>query len=63
MTLEQLVETKSNADKGKNLNNLRYHNHLDSNLKMGKLTEDEEKLLFNLHNKLGNRWAEIATYF
>ncbi len=44
-------------------NNHRYHNHLDSSLNLGKLSNDEEKLLFYFHNKLGNRWAEIATHF
>lgn len=40
----------------------RWHNHLDPSIKKTPFTAEEEELLFELHNKLGNRWAEIAKY-
>ncbi|KAJ8604835.1 hypothetical protein CTAYLR_001048 [Chrysophaeum taylorii] len=38
----------------------RYVNHLDPNLKKGEWTDDEEKILIQVHAKLQNKWAEIA---
>jgi len=38
----------------------RYVNHLDPELKKGLWTDDEEALLIVLHEKHGNRWANIA---
>lgn len=39
---------------------VRYHNHLDPSINRGPWTEAEDRLLVELHSKLGNRWAEIA---
>jgi hypothetical protein len=40
----------------------RWHNHLDPAVCKGPFTEAEERLIWHLHGKLGNRWAEIARY-
>lgn len=40
----------------------RWHNHLNPDIKKTAWTEEEDKLLYELHTKLGNRWAEIAKY-
>ena len=40
----------------------RWHNHLDPAVCKGPFTEPEERLIWHLHAKLGNRWAEIARY-
>ncbi|KAL8474341.1 hypothetical protein ACS0TY_030980 [Phlomoides rotata] len=39
---------------------LRWANHLRPNLKKGAFTTDEEKLIVDLHSKLGNKWARMA---
>lgn len=39
---------------------LRWTNYLRPDLKRGLLTADEEKLVVDLHAKLGNRWSKIA---
>nr|ABD27774.1 MYB1 [Phelipanche ramosa] len=39
---------------------LRWANHLRPNLKKGAFTPDEEKLIVDLHSKLGNKWARMA---
>ncbi|KAK6134725.1 hypothetical protein DH2020_031527 [Rehmannia glutinosa] len=39
---------------------LRWANHLRPNLKKGAFTPDEEKLIVELHAKLGNKWARMA---
>lgn len=41
---------------------LRWTNYLNPNIKRGKLTEDEERLIINLHSVLGNKWAKIAAH-
>lgn len=41
----------------------RYYKKLDPNLKRCKFTEKEDLLIYKLHNKLGNKWFEIASYF
>ena len=41
---------------------LRWHNHLDPNIKKGAFSVEEEELIERLHARLGNRWAEIAKY-
>ena len=38
----------------------RWYNHLDPNIKKGEWSHDEDEMLLNAHNELGNRWAEIA---
>ncbi|XP_019192006.1 PREDICTED: protein ODORANT1-like [Ipomoea nil] len=39
---------------------LRWTNYLRPDLKRGLLTQEEEKLVIDLHARLGNRWAKIA---
>ncbi|CAM0952616.1 unnamed protein product [Alopecurus aequalis] len=39
---------------------LRWTNYLRPDLKRGLLTDDEERLVVDLHEKLGNRWSKIA---
>ncbi|KAL6993252.1 hypothetical protein U1Q18_011367 [Sarracenia purpurea var. burkii] len=41
---------------------LRWINYLRPDLKRGLLTEDEEKMVINLHAQLGNRWSKIASH-
>ena len=38
----------------------RWHNHLQPDIKRGPWTEEEERALIAAHEKLGNRWADIA---
>ncbi len=40
----------------------RWHNHLDPHINKLPWSEDEEKIIFNMHRKYGNKWAEIAKY-
>ncbi|MED6122155.1 hypothetical protein PIB30_037233 [Stylosanthes scabra] len=40
---------------------LRWSNHLRPDLKKGAFSQEEEKLLVDLHAKFGNKWALIAT--
>ncbi|KAJ7542021.1 hypothetical protein O6H91_10G086000 [Diphasiastrum complanatum] len=39
---------------------LRWANHLRPNLKKGAFTREEERLIIELHAKLGNKWARMA---
>lgn len=39
---------------------LRYNNHLNPLMLKDNWTEAEERLLFHLHDELGNKWAVIA---
>uniref|UniRef100_A0ACD5YYK7 Uncharacterized protein n=1 Tax=Avena sativa TaxID=4498 RepID=A0ACD5YYK7_AVESA len=39
---------------------LRWTNYLRPDLKRGLLSDDEEKLVIDLHAQLGNRWSKIA---
>ena len=41
----------------------RYQNHLNSLITNEKLTDEEERLLFRLHDECGNRWSVIANHF
>lgn len=38
----------------------RWHNQLNPGIKSEEWTDEEEKKLFSMHDKFGNRWAEIA---
>ncbi|KAL0476569.1 transcriptional activator MYB [Acrasis kona] len=38
----------------------RWHNHLNTNINKGPWTEEEDRLIMEAHQKLGNRWAQIA---
>jgi hypothetical protein len=38
----------------------RWYNHLNPDINKGEWTNEEDKLLIEAHNELGNRWAEIA---
>ncbi|KAK3272097.1 hypothetical protein CYMTET_19588 [Cymbomonas tetramitiformis] len=38
----------------------RWHNHLKNDIKKDAWTPEEERILVESHNRLGNRWAEIA---
>uniref|UniRef100_A0A5B7BBT0 Transcription factor GAMYB n=1 Tax=Davidia involucrata TaxID=16924 RepID=A0A5B7BBT0_DAVIN len=40
---------------------LRWANHLRPNLKKGTFSPEEEKLIIELHAKLGNKWARMAS--
>lgn len=40
---------------------LRWANHLRPDLKKGAFTPEEERLVVELHAKIGNKWARMAT--
>ncbi|KAK4795379.1 hypothetical protein SAY86_013373 [Trapa natans] len=41
---------------------LRWANHLRPNLRKGAFSADEERLIVELHAKMGNKWARMAAY-
>ncbi|RXI05115.1 hypothetical protein DVH24_006372 [Malus domestica] len=41
---------------------LRWANHLRPNLKKGAFTPEEERLIVELHAKMGNKWARMAAH-
>ncbi|RVW93961.1 Transcription factor MYB65 [Vitis vinifera] len=41
---------------------LRWANHLRPNLKKGAFTAEEERLIIELHAKMGNKWARMAAH-
>ncbi|XP_058107546.1 transcription factor GAMYB-like [Magnolia sinica] len=41
---------------------LRWANHLRPNLKKGAFTADEERMIIELHAKMGNKWARMAAH-
>ncbi|KAG2305875.1 hypothetical protein Bca4012_085439 [Brassica carinata] len=41
---------------------LRWANHLRPNLKKGAFSQDEERLIVQMHAKMGNKWAHIAEH-
>jgi len=38
----------------------RWHNHLDPYIKKDPINKEEERKIFELHKRLGNKWADIA---
>ncbi|KAL6006721.1 hypothetical protein ACLOJK_032214 [Asimina triloba] len=41
---------------------LRWINYLRPDIRRGRFTPEEEELIINLHNVVGNRWAHIASH-
>ena len=41
----------------------RWQNQLDPLLSKGNWSLEEKRLIFTVHNKIGNKWTEIADYF
>ncbi|EPS59067.1 hypothetical protein M569_15742, partial [Genlisea aurea] len=41
---------------------LRWINYLRPDIRRGRFTPDEEKLIITLHGAVGNRWAHIASH-
>ncbi|KAL3829836.1 hypothetical protein ACJIZ3_018638 [Penstemon smallii] len=41
---------------------LRWANHLRPNLKKGAFTSEEERVIIELHAKMGNKWARMAAH-
>lgn len=42
---------------------LRYHSHLNSTTKNGKLSEDDMIEFFAMHDEMGNKWSQISKKF
>ena len=38
----------------------RWYNHLNPSIKKSEWTEDEDRIIIDAHNRMGNKWAEIA---
>lgn len=38
----------------------RWHNHLNPQIKKSAWTEDEDRIIYEAHITMGNKWAEIA---
>ncbi|GAU41451.1 hypothetical protein TSUD_237010 [Trifolium subterraneum] len=41
---------------------LRWTNYLRPDIKRGKFTDEEERVIINLHSVLGNKWSKIAAH-
>ena len=39
---------------------IRWHNHLDPYIKKDPINKEEERKIFDLHKRFGNKWADIA---
>jgi hypothetical protein len=50
----------NSADKGINIYNVRWVNHLNPNLNKKKWSTDEERIIFDAHKQYGNKWKKIA---
>lgn len=53
------IASKLNGRIGKQCRE-RWHNHLNPDIKNGKWTEEEDKIILEAHKKHGNKWAEIS---
>ena len=53
------IASKLNGRIGKQCRE-RWHNHLNPDIKNGRWTEEEDKIILEAHNKHGNKWAEIS---
>lgn len=53
------IASKLNGRIGKQCRE-RWHNHLNPDIKNGKWTEDEDRVILEAQQKYGNRWAEIS---
>lgn len=38
----------------------RWHNHLNPNIKKTAWTDEEDRVIYQAHQQLGNQWAKIA---
>jgi len=55
-----MADQESNVEKGTFINNNRWHNHLNPDVKKEPLTAEEEAIIFQAQKEHGNKWADIA---
>ena len=53
------IASKLNGRIGKQCRE-RWHNHLNPDIKNGKWSQEEDKIILDAHKKYGNKWAEIS---